>query len=88
MKTEIHAHCRVCGYENGDAPWGEDGETPLFEHCPCCGVEHGYQDSNRKAVMGFREKWIESGMQWDDENQKPLQWDAIAQLANVQKEFK
>ena len=37
--------CRVCGAEQPEAPWGDDGETPTYDICNCCGVEFGYEVS-------------------------------------------
>ena len=25
--------CRVCGAEQPEAPWGDDGETPTYDIC-------------------------------------------------------
>jgi len=30
--------CRVCGLEQDDTPWGEDGKTASFNICDCCAV--------------------------------------------------
>jgi hypothetical protein len=57
-------HCRVCGYEDDEEPWGADGRTPSFEICPCCGVEYGYEDSTVIGIRRYRESWIRSGAPW------------------------
>jgi hypothetical protein len=88
MSTNEKSHCRICGYKADEPPWGEDGNTPLFEFCPCCGVEHGYQDATRIAVLNFRKKWLDKGMPWDDEKEKPAQWDPTSQLSHVPSAFK
>ena len=60
------AHCRVCGYEPVEPPWGLDGRTPSFDYCPCCGVEWGYQDSSPVGTERFRSAWLEVGGPWRD----------------------
>ncbi|WP_407906848.1 hypothetical protein [Escherichia coli] len=42
--------CRVCGAEQPEAPWGDDGETPTYDICNCCGVEFGYEDSTVQSI--------------------------------------
>ena len=76
-------NCRVCGFFLEAPPWGYDGKTPLFEFCPCCGVEFGYQDASLEGVKKFRDKWVNDGMKWDDEKQKPNNWDSGLQLESI-----
>lgn len=53
--------CRICGYSDETFyPWGTDGKTPSFDICPCCNVEFGYEDSQKKGIIRYREKWIKS----------------------------
>lgn len=49
MPRTVDLFCRVCGFQAGDPPWGQDGLTPLFEHCPRW-VEWGYQDATPVSV--------------------------------------
>lgn len=58
--------CRVCGYQPGTEPWGEDGTVASFDLCACCGVEFGYQDSLPEGARRFRGRWLASGAQWSD----------------------
>jgi hypothetical protein len=80
-------HCRVCGYKPEDPPWGEDGQTPLFDLCDCCGVEYGYEDSTPAGARIYREKWIKSGAPWRLVREKPIDWVLDAQLQHVPHEF-
>jgi hypothetical protein len=80
-------HCRVCGFQLLDPPWGEDGCTPTFEYCPCCGVEFGYQDSTPSSTRRYRKQWITRGMPWDLEDAKPDQWDSASQLKHIPIDF-
>lgn len=80
--------CRVCGYKSDTPPWGEDGQTPLYDYCPCCGVEHGYQDATPVGARNFREEWIRAGAHWEDESVKPGDWSLEKQLTRVPVEFK
>lgn len=59
-------YCRVCGYDDPDLPWGEDGKIPSFFICPCCGAEHGYQDCTPEATARYRERWLVQGSPWAD----------------------
>lgn len=50
MRNEL-PHCRVCGLDQRELPWGEDGTSLTFAICDCCGVEFGYEDSAGEAVQ-------------------------------------
>jgi hypothetical protein len=76
-------NCRVCGLTQLDPPWGEDGNTPLFEFCPCCGVEFGYQDNTVESTRAFRERWLSRGALWDMPEKKALNWKLEKQLAQI-----
>jgi hypothetical protein len=80
-------NCRICGYPCVAPPWGEDGNTPLFEHCPCCGAEFGYQDSTVMGIRKFRENWIKNGAQWDDSTKRPAGWNLEKHLKNIPEEY-
>ena len=80
--------CRVCGYENSEPPWGEDGESPCYGFCPCCGVEAGYQDYTVESAKEFRDSWIQAGAKWDMPWLKPADWSLEKQLNNIPEEFK
>lgn len=75
--------CKVCGYKNAEAPWGEDGQTPSFEMCPCCGVEFGFEDYLETGLRDYREKWIQEGCPWFKERMKPPHWSLEDQLGNL-----
>ena len=63
---QIHAFCKVCGYDPGYPPWGLDGDQPTNDICNCCGVEWGYEDTAPSSIINFRERWIAEGAPWDD----------------------
>ena len=46
--------CRVCGLDQGEPIWGEDGRTPTYGICSCCGVEFGYGDEDRENCRTIR----------------------------------
>ena len=64
MLNEPSSVCRVCGFELGFHPWGEDGTDPSFDICPCCGTEFGYQDTLLSAIIKARQRWIDRGTRW------------------------
>jgi hypothetical protein len=88
MHKNDQLNCRVCGYQSETPPWGDDGETPLYDYCPCCGVEHGYQDCQPSAARKYREGWIKSGAIWYEPRFKPADWVLENQLAEVPSEFR
>ncbi|WP_310551911.1 hypothetical protein [Paenibacillus glufosinatiresistens] len=69
-------YCNVCGLKLDEIP-------SSFDICPCCGVMWGYEDNNKRSLIKFREKWIEEGCNWFDEEERPNKWDAKAQLAQI-----
>ena len=69
-------------------PWGPDGRTLLFEYCPCCGVEWGYPDATPEGARTFRKKWLESGGEWDQPDQRPPDWVREQQMAHIPSEFR
>jgi hypothetical protein len=81
-------NCRVCGYDQGFEPWGEDGETPTFDICDCCGVQFGYEDCNELYVNKFRQEWINNGTKWFTPHDKPPGWSLEEQMKGIPDEFK
>ncbi|WP_243464972.1 hypothetical protein [Photorhabdus temperata] len=79
--------CRVCGAEQLDPPWGEDGNSPTFEICDCCGVEFGYEDATLAALKNYRSKWLDKGAKWNFEKSKPENWSLEDQISNIPKEY-
>ena len=75
--------CKVCGYELGFAPWGENNNSPSFEICPCCGAEFGYDDYTTESIKTYRSNWIKSGAKWFDPNMMPNNWCLQQQLHNI-----
>jgi hypothetical protein len=79
--------CRVCGYENAEPPWGEDGLSPTFNFCPCCGVEFGYQDHHLESIRTYRENWLNKGASRDEPNAKLLKRSLENQMQGIPKEY-
>lgn len=81
-------YCRVCGYEPGEPPWGDDGETPTYEICPSCGAEYGYHDATPTGVVRYRAKWLESGGHWADRTVPGDGLDTAERLSRVAREVR
>ncbi len=79
--------CRVCGAEQLDLPWGEDGETPTYNICACCGVEFGYEDYTLIALKNYRIMWVNKGANWFCKKEKPDNWVLEEQLHNIPKKY-
>lgn len=75
--------CRVCGLQQDDPPWGEDGNTPSFEICDCCGTEFGYHDATPQAVSNTRREWLSENVQWFNPKAKPEHWILENQLQQI-----
>ncbi len=80
--------CRVCGLSQGDAPWGDDDETPTFDICDCCGVQFGYEDCTTRGIKKFREEWIKNGAKWFWPKSRPENWSLEEQLKKVPPEYR
>jgi len=85
-KTNL-LNCRVCGLEQPEPPWGEDGNTPSFNICPCCGVEFGYEDSTLITIRRYRDLWLENGAKWSVPKATPLKWNIEEQLRHIPQEY-
>ena len=88
MSSDEKNRCRVCGLLLESPPWGDDGQTPLFEYCPCCGVEWGYPDATPEGARSFREKWLQRGGEWDSPDLRPSDWDRDKQLAAIPADYR
>lgn len=75
--------CRICGSEQVDAPWGDDGESPTYDICDCCGVEFGYEDSTLQGIKIYRSKWLDNGAKWYHKKSEPESWSLEDQLSHV-----
>lgn len=80
-------HCRVCGYELLEPPWGNDGRSPTWDICPCCGTEFGYEDCTPESARKMRQEWISNGKKWFDETKMPKDWDFDHQRGCIPDEF-
>ncbi|MFZ0565137.1 MAG: hypothetical protein WAM28_03000 [Chlamydiales bacterium] len=81
-------YCRVCGLDQGEPPWGENGNSPSFGICFCCGVEFGYGDCSVEDVRRTRKEWLDNGALWLDSEEKPDNWLLEEQLNNIPEEFR
>jgi len=75
--------CRVCGLQQDDTPWGENGYTPSFNICDCCGTEFGYHDATIQAIKKSRERWLNQGSKWFEPKSKPKDWALEEQLRQI-----
>jgi hypothetical protein len=81
-------NCRVCGFREDFAPWGDDGLSPDFSFCPCCGAEHGYQDATLTAARANRRRWIDGGAKWFKDKYRPADWSLALQLEGIPEEYR
>lgn len=81
-------HCRVCGLDQMEPPWGEDGNNPSFAICDCCGVEFGYEDITSESARDYRKRWLASGAKWFSAKVMPAGWNVSVQLAEVPEAFR
>jgi hypothetical protein len=79
--------CRVCGLDQLEPQWGEDGKSPTFNICFCCGVEFGYEDATLTAIRSYREKWFLAGALWHKPRYKPEGWNLEEQLKDIPAEY-
>lgn len=83
MLNEKLIRCRVCGLRQDELPWGDDGQSPIYDFCPCCGVEFGYGDATPLARQRWRQQWISLGSPWAEPQRKPVGWDLDEQLRHI-----
>jgi hypothetical protein len=84
MESEpVSIHCRVCGLDQSEPPWGEDGRLPTFEICDCCGIEFGYEDATPDGVRAARNRWLARGAPWFNPKARPPGWDIAVQMHNI-----
>ena len=79
--------CRVCGLEQSEPQWGEDGHSPTYNICECCGVEFGYEDVGLTGIKKYRDEWIQAGAKWNCQKSKPIVWSVDSQLLNIPKKY-
>lgn len=84
MNKPENIFCRICGYEYPvDNPAWYDDESPSHDICICCGVEFGYDDTNYKAVLDYRNHWLNSGAKWFSPGKRPKDWILEEQLKSI-----
>ena len=76
--------CRVCGFDFGAPPWGENGNHPSYWICPCCSAEAGIGDDTPEQVYHIRIYWLvlKRG-EWWDPKEKPDGWSLEEQLKQI-----
>lgn len=81
------AICPVCGYPELDEHPRTDEGGGSYEICPCCNFQFGVTDDDEHiSYSQWRERWIKSGMIWDEGNSEPSQsWNPRKQLENLAK---
>lgn len=88
MPESWRLRCRVCGREQEEPPWGNDGwSVPSFDVCLCCGTEFGVADESPVQVAALRELWLRKGACWFSPKESPSSWDLSAQLALIPPPF-
>lgn len=86
--------CPVCGYEGlWFKPYTDysNPATGALEYCPSCGFQFGVSDlaKGNWTWRTWRQKWIDSGMKWDNPEIPPsADLDPIRQLSNLPEEYK
>jgi hypothetical protein len=83
MHNKENNFCRICGLDQGEPPWGDDGKTPSFIICDCCGVEFGYEDTLLSSIRLYRKRWLSEGANWSDIKYKPSNWNLNDQLKQI-----
>ncbi|SHI93502.1 hypothetical protein SAMN02745146_1959 [Hymenobacter daecheongensis DSM 21074] len=81
-------HCRVCGLDYEESPWGLDDRTPDYTICECCGAEFGYDDYTPASVRRYRLNWLQSGAAWFYPKLRPADWQPEPQLAYVPEPYR
>lgn len=79
--------CRVCGLDDGEELYDQYG-VPQYVICGCCGVESGLGDQDLSQVRENRGYWVARGAPWHWPEDKPAEWDVLAQLSNVPEEWR
>jgi hypothetical protein len=90
MDINYKNNCRICGLDNGEPVWGENGDFPSFQICMCCGVQFGYDDNGDIEFCTARRRYwiVEQKAQWFEPRYKPLNWSLKKQLRNIPPEFR
>jgi hypothetical protein len=81
--------CPVCGFALGFEPWS--GDSAADEICPSCGIQFGCDDSaagilsDRLCIYSdWRQRWIDGGMAWWSQRERPQNWNPTEQLERLQ----
>jgi len=82
--------CSVCGFDRLRGPlYNKDGLPDISLICACCGFHPGYDDDELGySFETYRNEWIQSGMEWLREEEKPTNWDLNKQLSNINVSYK
>ena len=84
MPNDPRNYCRVCGLDQGEFIWGEDGRSPTYGICACCGVEFGYGDGDVENCVAIRHHWINiEGARWRESKEKPKGWILENQIKQI-----
>jgi len=88
MHNDPTYFCRVCGLDQLEPQYGENGNMPTYAICSCCGVEFGYGDMTVQSAKKFREKWIREGMKWSISEHMPENWSWEEQKKSIPDAFR
>lgn len=77
--------CPSCGIHYGY----DDGGAGDIIPDELTDIDWNFGDENHKKILKFwRQRWINSGMEWWSPQPKPENWDPKKQLENIPSEFK
>ncbi|MEK4669955.1 hypothetical protein [Niallia sp. FSL R7-0271] len=77
--------CSVCGFDKLPGPlYSETGIPDVSLICRCCGFQSGFDDAELGySFESYRNEWIQNGAEWFREAEKPVNWDLVKQLSNI-----
>ena len=85
----IDTKCPVCGFDLGFPPWNDGSASD--EICPSCFIQFGYDDfadgdpvARKKIYLGWRKKWIDTGMPWSSRRTPPAGWNPEQRMRDAQ----
>ncbi|MEM5014490.1 hypothetical protein [Niallia taxi] len=90
LKKKKFYVCSVCGFARLRGPlYNKDGLPDISLICGCCGFHPGYDDDELGySFETYRDEWIQNGMEWLREEEKPPNWDLNKQLSNINVSYK
>ena len=88
-EIDYRNHCRVCGLDQDEPIWGEDGKCATFDMCSCCSVTFGYGDETADQCRVIRKHWLEvEGGKWGWPKGRPADWSWEEQRKCIPPDFR